>query len=485
MISLIKRHSLIFFGVNVICYFATIFCVRTNNFEGYQLLAILPLIYSIVFTLIFFPLMYIKKSYTVTIFALCCALRYILLPMLQSKYPVYGFSSFSTMDIEVLKHSILLMSYELIVCGIFFMIFFLIKHKWHINYKNKRRIYFKDGKGVIISFIIISMIITIIFPHTLDLVSFFILKSGSGTRVGSVDNSTFDMLLRQIFLIGQFSLYILFINKMKDKYTIKPSKMYLLAALVFTLLNLGIIVGEQRSSQIYFAFASMYLLITCFPKHQKQITKVVFSAAIMMLFLMTVYKEFYAFRYDSYLEALSSNKIDMYKITETAEIYLLGPQSVAASILLGENSNLIRIDRFLFDFARSFIGISFFVKDVDMHTTSNLFNLFVTNGRSLSGYLLPITSQGYIYFGNLFSPILMILILRIALYIEKIFRTSNSIYVVFFSSYFYIRAATCIVSSNLNSVVTAGSLILMSAGIIYLVQWILGNLTKKRVSVSL
>lgn len=485
MISLIKRHSFIFFGVNVICYLASIFCIMTNNFEGYQLLAILPLIYSIVFTLIFFPLMYSKKSYTVKIFAICCALRYILLPMLQSKYPVYGFSSFSTMDIEVLQHAILLLAYELIACGIFFMIFFLVKNKWYINSKNERRIYFKDGKGVIMSFVVISMVTTFIFPNTLDLVSFFVLKSGSGIRAGSVENSTFDMLLRQIFLIGQFSLYILFINKMKDKYTIKPSKKYLIGALVFTLLNLGIIVGEQRSSQIYFAFASIYLLITCFPKHQKQITKVVLGAAIIVLVLMTVYKEFYAFRYDSYLDALSSNRIDMYEITETAEIYLLGPQSVAAAILFGKNSNLIHIGRLLFDFARSFIGVSFFVKDMDMYTTSNLFNLFVTNGRSLSGYLLPITSQGHIYFGNLFSPILMILFLRIALYIEKIFRTSNSIYVVFFSSYFYIRAATCIVSSNINSVVTAGSLILMSAGIINLVQWVLGKLTKKRVRVSL
>lgn len=482
MIDIIKRHSFVFFGINILCVISSVICIIANNFEGYALLAILPLVYGIVFNIIFFPLIYVKKSYTVIIFSACCFLRCVLLPVLQSLYPVYGFSSFSTMDTGILQKSILLMAYELIVCSVFLMIFFLVKKdKQGINKTKDRKIYFKDGKSVIICFVTISLITLVVFPQSLKSINFFIMQSGTGTRISSSENSTLDMLLRQIFIIGQLSLYVLVINRMKNRYEKLQKNKYIVISLLFTIINLGIIVGEQRSVQVYFAFASVYLIGLSFPKYKNKLTKIIVFAAIMVLVLMTIYKQFYAFRYDSYIDALSHNSIDMFEVTRTAEIYLLGPQSVAAGILLGNDTSLFSMGRLIYDFMRSFIGLSFLVKDIDMLTTSNLFNLFVTNGRMISSYLLPITAQGYLYFGLILSPVLMIGFLKVSLYLEKVFLNSQSIYVTFFAAYAFIRSATCIVSANINSVITAISLIIMSAGLVYLGQWIIGKLTRQKV----
>lgn len=466
------RYNNIFIIVNVICFLGCLICIVNNDVQGYELLSIHPLIYSIVFNLILFPIIISKKSYTVIIFSICSSLRYILLPILLSIYPNLGISSFYMNDPNILNRSILFMAYELIVYGLYFMYFFFLKGRFVKEKKQikEKILYLKDGNIVIYIFIIFFIITMIIFPQTLNTVNFFIMKAGTDTRVGANELGTFDLLLRQIFVIGQLSLYIVIINYLSKKYKKYESVKFVYIALLVSIFNLGIIVGEQRSTQVYFTIASIYVLRNQFYKHKNLISKVIILSGILMIFSMTIYKHTYAFKYDSYIEAMMSSNIDMEEISKTAEIYLLGPQSVAASISMKDAYSEFSIDRLIFDFMRSFIGLNFLVKNSSMMSTSNIFNLYVTGGKSISGYLLPIGAQGYIYFGYLLGPLLMILMINISLHIENIFTRSESLYVSFFALYMFSRVSTCIISSNLNSVITSSSLIISSAGIIYLIQ---------------
>ncbi len=67
-----------------------------------------------------------------------------------------------------------------------------------------------------------------------------------------------------------------------------------------------------------------------------------------------------------------------------------------------------------------------------MQTTTIIYNLFVTNGNASNGYLLPITAQGYLYFGWILSPILLCIFLKLSLFLEEKFKTSESAYIIFF-----------------------------------------------------
>lgn len=455
------------FMVVMLCTVASIICFLSEERDIYKIIAILPITYCIVFCILLFPTAIKSKSYTVIIFTVCCALRYVLHPTFLSLYPVYGFSGFANSDLESINKAIYLMLYELIVCSYF--LYFRAKKME----EPERNIGFPDGTIIINMFIIVALIVAISVPESRNSVNLFIMKPGTGVRMSSMGQSTFGSFMTQIFQIGRLALYISIVVLCKNKFNIRHKKRYIMLALVVSIINLGIIIGEARSVQVQFAFASAYLLSQCFPQQKKKIIKSIAITAGLILILMTIYKHFYAFQYDSYLSTVSNIELDNYEITRTAEVYLLGPQTVSSAMKLKNQDLDYGLKRLLFDFARSFMGLNFIVKKFDMQTTTVIYNLFVSNGLQTNGYLLPITAQGYLYFGWILSPVLLCLFLSLSLHLEKTFRSSESAYTIFFAAYVFARSSTCVVASNINSVITNGSMILLSAGSIYLIQKIL------------
>ncbi len=455
--------------ISFICIIVGIVCLFNQIGDVYGLIVILPITYGFVFLFMLYPSIIKNKSYTTTLFTFACALRYVLHPLLVSIYPNYGFSGFHNSDVNSISFAILLMTYELIVCSSM-LTYFVSKSKKTDKIKKDRYIGFPDGNGIILVFIVIALIITIISPSVFSKLNFFMLKSNTGNRISSVNSSTIEYITRQIFQIGRLALYIVIVVLCKNKFKVNQKKIYINIALFASILNLGIIIGEARSGQVQFAFAAAYLLSQCFPKQSKRIIRVILLTAGLIIVFMTIYKHFYAFKYDSYLTTISNSKLDMHEVVKTSEVYLLGPLSVSSAMLLKKSTIRFGLERLLYDFARSFMGLNFIAKKIDMQTTTIIYNLFVTNGNANNGYLLPITAQGYLYFGWILSPILLCIFLKLSLFLEEKLKTSESAYTIFFAAYLFIRTSTSIVSSNINTVITNGSMILLSAGIIYMMQ---------------
>lgn len=486
----IKINNFTFSILDMLYFIGTIvsiFICGLSQPKYYESLVFLPFCFLICFIMV--STIGEKGSLTINIAFFCAFLRYAILPLFQSINPIYEFANYGCVDTYLINKSIFLMCYELLFISAFFIIYSRTHKKKANNFvglseRNGNAIERFPSKcnrqGIIFIFCCLSMFICSLNPKFFKQISFLIIKSNSGERVGSISSSSnsVDTILRQIFIIGIFSLFIILITILKKKYyTIKP-KMIVNVALFAALCCICIIISEQRSSQVYCAFASVILMVQMFPEYRKKIYKIIIVGASIVLVMLTIYKTFYAFKYGSYWDAISNSSSNMNDLVQTMEIYLLGPLTVSSAIEFGSAFGNISLSQLLYDICRSSIGISFLVKGQDAVLTSANYNLFVTSGNYTSGFLLPITGQGYLVFGFAFAPVLICFCFYLAFKLEKIMFTNKSAYVVYFSAYVFIRLSTCIVSSNLNTVLNAVTSILISAGMVYMLQWIFVKLSK-------
>lgn len=428
-----------------------------------------------------------QKSMTVVIIAICAAFRYVLLPIMHSISPVYSFSRFTVNDIVTLNYAIILMCYELIFVSIY-LFAYINRKKTLINNNLKH-----DGKkfdfehnryGIVLMFSVVAIMTIVFYPQVLSQISFMSIRVNTAQRIGllAAESSSFDSIMKQVFVTALLALYVVAVTAVKKRIYHRNPKFTFSISMLFTFLIIGVIVSEQRSTQIYSAFAGVILMSQLFPEKKKTTAWIVGGFAVLILTVLSIYKVFYAFEYESYADALRHSNYTIEEFTKDLEIYLLGPVTVASSLLFSKTREfLFDITQLLYDFGRSTIGISFFLKNTNLILTSEAYNQFVSNGIYKSGFLLPITGQGYAFFGFILSPMLICIFYSVAIRLENLIKSSKSTYVVFFVSYAYIRLATSMVSANLNSVVIASSTVAISAGSIYLSQKIFNNLFFKTI----
>ena len=435
----------------------------------YELLPLLPLSFSVFCTFFLAPLFMRDGSWTVLIVYACCFLRYVVLPVILCTDPCYSISLYQPTSEEV-GSAILFMVYELLFITVGFAIYGLVVHK-RIDSKAERAT--REPAGVVFAlFVFIALAIFVVFPESRQGLSFISIDAGTGVRMGGV-KSTFSNVTRQLVLIGMLMAFVLFSTWCSRKESETGYERYYWLALVAALLCVCVVVDEKRSVQVYSAFAVIVLMTRLFPGKAKRTVGLVAGLAFALVALLTIYKNFYAFNYDSYAEALA-NSNGFGGGGKTAELYLLGPVSVAAG--LSESlADAQGLGSLLYDFARSFIGLSFFVKGSDLTAAGAMYNQFVSGGTSTSGVLLPISVEGGTCTFLALGPALTLGFLLFALFLERKMRTATSPVVVFFIAYVYIRMTTCLVSAAVSSVVLSFSSVIVIVGALWLAQRLLSK----------
>lgn len=469
------------------CLIASIIAIFLCFFKGkgaYQYIGFLPFVFTVCYLLILLPLG--RKSFTVKIISLCAFLRYVVLSVFQSIQPIYSFSGYTIHDMGLISKAIALMCYELVFVSLFIKFYFSIKHsgseKSGMKYVKQRFTSKKNKHGLIFAFSFCAILYSLVNPNLMRQISFLVIRSNTSVRMGmnAASSSSSDMISRQVFVTAILSMVVIAITLLRTKVYKKHPKFAFRCSILLTVLCTCMIISEQRSSQVYCAFAAVILLIQLYPEKKRRIIAIIGVTAGAVLIMLSIYKTFYAFMYSSYADAIANSDMGLESMVQSLEIYLLGPVTVASAIEFASLGTFsFSLPQLFFDFGRSTIGISFMLKDSDRTLTSVAYNQFITGGRADSGYLLPITGQGYDFLGFLFAPILICFLFYLAFKIEKIMFKSGSTYVVFFSAYVYIRVATCMVSSNLNSVLVAVSTVVISAGMIFAVQYILAMMKKR------
>lgn len=441
----------------------------------FEMLSVLAFFSSLILFFFLIPEYNRNKSITILLLSVCVFLKYILTPLFYCIAPITSFSNFTPTSLSDINVGIALMLYEMIVVS-FVSIIFTRYYSYKLYSSNFGDFQYlkllKNKNLLLVLYFLFTLLIIVVYPMSIQGLSFGFLQAGTMLRKYAMgESSSIQILLQQIVLFGFFSMFVAFSTWCANKYLKKHNKIYVYMSLLFAIVITMIIIGEARSSQIYCGYACAVLLTKLFPQNKKVIQRSLLLTVFIVISLLTIYKSFYAFQYSNYFEAVSASTVNYEVITGNFESYCLGPLHYTSVIELDSNNYYsFTFDRLIFGFLRSVMGTNLLVKDLDMETTSMVYNEFISGNMANTGHLLPITGLGYLYFPFVFAPLLTCFMYKLASKVEFLINKSGSAFGVFFLSYVYIRLATCIVFSNINTILTVLSMVFWLSGIVYILN---------------
>lgn len=444
--------------INLISFIVLLFCLNTHP-TGYEFIFLLPLSFLLCFNFLLFPTWKRTGSITIVCIIVTAFIRYVLLACSYSLDPCYNINDFYCKDSTSLSAAILYMCYELLFIACFCFLFFK-KRNGYLLCRNQQFIYGLTNNSYCYFYVIFCIAMVLSHPVVFNNIHFLRLATDTGDRVAAQELDTTELIVRQFFQVGLLLMFTILVGHWAEKYQITYKKKYFIASLILALLIVSVIVGEQRAVQIYTAFTAIYFLCRIFPNKKKVVVSSITITVLVVVGLLSIYKTFYAFNSDSYREALSSGISSGFSLSYQFEAYVLGPVSVAASLQL-PSTFTPDIWRLLFDFVRSTIGPSFFVKDLGIDTTTVIYNRFVSHGFYSNGFLLPISAQGAIYLTPVLGPLLICLYYRCSFSLERVMKRTSNPYVCVFLGYMFIRFSTCMISTNINTINTMASLTIL------------------------
>lgn len=430
--------------------------------DGYSLLVLMPLIFFLIYIIVLIPIIKTKKIIiTVYMYLVRSWIRMVVLPsvmILSGNYYGIPYAIPSNTSIPV---AISLIIYELVVSSIFLLIISLRVKKVRIDGTS---ITMYGNKIVYAVFILLAAIVYLTIGRQNNLIQLFMISADSGVRYGDETN-TMLVLATRIITVGVAFLFICLAYYFKRNYDKTKNKKYVNYAMIAAIMNIIIIVGERRSAILYSSFVSGYILIKMFPEFKKKILRTVIIAGGSVIILMSVYKFFNAFIYESYIESIRNSTIDLDWLSKTMQIYFGSPQNVAIAIDMKEAFN-IPFSNLFFDFGRSTFGLSFLLKGQGV-LTSAYYNLFIYSSEITVGHVIPSIGYGYLYFGYIFSPIIICINLWLSSRFETLFIKSRSYEAMYVWGYILIRLAS--VYASTPPLISGASITIFTHGLLYLV----------------
>lgn len=432
-------------------------CIVNLYFTPYNGLFIIPIIY-----LLLHPILYRLKSIScnniisVYVVIILLWMRMVILPMYGAISGQYY--STDTTDVGSIDTAILLIVYEAI--AIYITLILSVNRQKRIT---PTQISLEGNTNIYNVLILISIIVFVTIGRHLDLFEFGVKSIAEDMdRVGDVVD-TKTIIIRRIVSSGYLFLFMILIEKFKQQYDKKQSSKYINLSILCAILMTCIIIGERRSAQLYIAFASCWTLIRLFPKQQNKIITYIGTTAIIVLSLMTIYKQFNAFLYDSYIEAIENTSLNEGLSSSYMDAYFYGVNTIASNVSYA-NVAIHDISNLLYDILRSTFGISFLVKG-SMPMTSEAYNMFIYAGEQSTGLLLSSVGYGYIYLGGLLAPFFSCINILIMVWMEIKMRTCRSIEMCYIWSYIFMRFAFGILGSIPPLIGVATQNLFISGGI--------------------
>ena len=364
------------------------------------------------------------------------------------------------------EKGVLLICIEYIVGAIFLLIFSLYRYKKNKNNYQKNIDYQLLGnKFIYIIFMIVSLLLFLLLPSVRETVSFLIIKTDSTGR-GTEDVSSFVVLVRMFLQLSLLLLFVLTSFYFYKKYLNANKVIYIIIPLIIGLINISLIIGERRSIQLYTLISVLVIISLLFKRHKLKINILITIAGLVILLLMTLYKELYIFNFDSYSAALNSKSMSKINFVDQLQSYFYGPHNVGASIdYLNYYTGSIK--GFFYDLARSTSGLNVFVNK-DSLITSQSFNKLIYGNKQLTGHLISSAGYGYIYFGPILFPLILIFNITLASITEILIKKTNKLEIIFIGTFIYMRIATSMFGNPMPIISTLSSTILVYGTVILL-----------------
>lgn len=353
--------------------------------------------------------------------------------------PIYGIAngaylaSYGKGNISI---AIILCVYECIVVTLF--LYYMNNKKQKAILETNTRV-LVGNRLVYTVFLLIVLFIYANYGRQIHFFEFFVKDIGTEIeREGDIVNSRY-LIIRQFISSGILFTFFILIDLFRKHYVFSKRRIYVFLGIILAIMLVGIISGERRTSQVYTAFASCWLLINIFPNYKRRIVLSISSIALFVLVMMTIYKQYNAFLYDTYEEALENKTLAQGFSLGLMDAYYNGINTVSKNLYFGSDENL-SITNLLYDFARSIFGLSYLLKD-KMMLTVELYNYRIYGGEQTNGFLFSSISYGYIYLGFLLSPLFTIISVWVALFLERKMRVAKSIEMTYILAIVYMRFA--------------------------------------------
>lgn len=371
-----------------------------------------------------------KSNYQISVIMVLALLwiRMIFLPM-------YGLSEglYSRMDSNVDSLAVILCCYECLVVTI--VLLFIATKKDSVS---KQDLTLRGSPTIYMLFILFALGIFVIYGRDLSLFEFGIKTIGERIdREGDITDERV-VIIRQIVSSGYLFLFFCFISSLKKSFDISKNRSFLYCSILLSAMMVCVIIGERRSAQIYIAFSCIWLLSHIYSKYSKRIILSIGSVALFVLITMTIYKQFNAFLYNSYEEAVHYGSFSEGMSAGIIDAYFNGIDTIAKNIKFAQTAGL-SISNLFYDFFRSFFGLHYFLKGGLL--TSEIYNLQIYGGGQSTGLLLSSVGYGYIYLGPIFAPLFTVFNVIVVCFLEKRMRSTSSIEMSYIWAFVYMRFA--------------------------------------------
>ncbi len=393
--------------------------------SGYYLTVFFPLIFIVISSSN--RLLFKVTGATVTCYGLLALsfARYVLVPLLILVSENPGFH-YLTNNSELLNEASMIIIIEGLTLSVLLSMFSLLIQRSSFskvgNMKPKSMLFRLYGtQYAYILVILASLLLYFFFPGAKDLFNFFVIPiTDSGVRIGDINDDK-SVLIRQIIQIGLLLSFAITAVKFFHSWT--PSRgysRYLFILLLFVcILNIGLIIGERRTAQIYTMLLLYLILLPMFPRQKRSITVATIGTGLFVIIFMSIYKFYGAFQFESYSSALTNTSLSFDHWSRLFQSYFFGPQNVAAFL---EFSYFYEVSplRLFNDIWRSIFLLNRLALSDEL-LVSQAFNKHIYGSDQLVGHVVSSGAYTYGIIGVVFLPILTFFNITVALFFEKRF----------------------------------------------------------------
>lgn len=315
--------------------------------------------------------------------------------------------------------ALIIMMYELIVSSMFIHI---LDKKESTTCYNKENLVINKKNYIYWIFGAIIVIISIMDNNIMKAFNFIIPKEDTSRSFS--DFSMIQSLSIYGILIFKQICFVMIVYYLSKKYELTKKKKYIYISLIFSIMNILFYFGTNRSDVIMTAIVSALTLYKLFGKSIKKYIVVLGIVLVIVISGISVYRSGVS---------VSGGTSKLIDFTDKLQVYLGGPYNVAIAIETKEmfpQANNIKV--LLFDIFRPMIGINVFIKDLPIKYSNIYFNERIWLNIDRRSQIIPMIGQGNLFFGTILSPILTLLFIKLAYYLNRKIKQCNRVEIFYF-----------------------------------------------------
>lgn len=411
--------------------------VKTVRIPGNELLFLFPLLYGLF--MFIFPAMskHMKGNIGLTVFNYILFVRYSLAPLIRALAIDDNFNSQYQASVQGLEIGIWIMIFELLFSFVVVQIFakhlYIEKSTQTVNYNPIK------SKLVIILITLIGFAFILIFPTVIDRYNFFVITSDVEQLSQMTNINSIVLIIVDLLLV---IIPVLMLNYFKTKHLKNPSFRYLLYSLISIIPFMLIFKGSSRISIVVPTIAWLVILLKLYPMYKKFIATSVLSIVVIVFTSITLYKQFdYTLQDKSIAEPITYPLLSL-----NLNAYFSGPDNMGLAVDLkdsyGEYINLTTLKN---DLTYNVAGLSQFADK--SNTSTGWFNTYIYGRWASVDQIIPLSGQGFLYFGFIGSTLFLIVTLILMMFFDNKIRQENRIEFVYIYVYLVVHMAMAMMIS--------------------------------------